>query len=88
MLKKFKTFALKGNMLDMAVGIIIGEVFGTIISSLVKNIIMPPIGMVLKEIDFTEQFILLPVGETPGPHLTLDVTKETGTATSLGLGQA
>ena len=75
MLKEFKTFALKGNMLDMAAGIIIGGAFGTIISSLVKDIIMPPIGLALGGIDFAEQFILLQVGETPGPDLTLDAAR-------------
>jgi len=80
-LKEFKAFALKGNMLDMAVGIIIGGAFGTIISSLVKDIIMPPIGLAMGGIDFAEQFILLRAGETPGPYLTLDAAKEAGAVT-------
>ena len=67
MLKEFKTFALKGNMLDMAVGIIIGGAFGTIISSLVNDVIMPPIGLMLGGIDFAQLFILLQAGETAGP---------------------
>ena len=81
MLKEFKTFALKGNMLDMAVGIIIGGAFGTIVSSLVKDIIMPPIGLAMGGIDFAEQFILLRAGETPGPYLTLDAAREAGAVT-------
>jgi large conductance mechanosensitive channel len=81
MLKEFKEFALKGNMLDMAVGIIIGGAFGTIISSLVKDIIMPPIGLLLGGIDFSELFILLRAGETAPPYLTLDAAKEAGAVT-------
>ena len=81
MLKEFKTFALKGNMLDMAVGIIIGGAFGTIISSLVKDVIMPPIGLALGGIDFAEQFVLLKAGEIPGPYLSLAAAKEAGAVT-------
>ena len=81
MLKEFKTFALKGNMLDMAVGIIIGGAFGTIISSLVNDVIMPPIGLMLGGIDFAQLFILLQAGETAGPYLTLDAAKEAGAVT-------
>ena len=81
MLKEFNEFALKGNMLDMAVGIVIGAAFGTIIGSLVKDIIMPPIGLVMGGIDFAEQFILLKVGETSGPYLTLDAAREAGAVT-------
>ncbi len=81
MLKEFKTFALKGNMLDMAVGIIIGGAFGTIVSSLVKDVIMPPIGLAMGGIDFAEQFILLQAGETAGPYLTLDAAREAGAVT-------
>ena len=81
MLKEFKTFALKGNMLDMATGIIIGGAFGTIISSLVKDIIMPPIGLMMGGIDFAEQFILLSAGDTPPPYLSIDAAKEVGAVT-------
>lgn len=81
MLKEFKLFALKGNMLDMAVGIVIGGAFGTIISSLVNDVIMPPIGLMLGGIDFAQLFILLQEGETVGPYLTLDAAKEAGAVT-------
>ena len=81
MLKEFKTFALKGNMLDMAVGIIIGGAFGTIIGSLVNDVIMPPIGLMLGGIDFAQLFILLQAGETAGPYLTLDAANEAGAVT-------
>ena len=81
MLKEFKTFALNGNMLDMAVGIIIGGAFGTIVGSLVNDVIMPPIGLMLGGIDFAQLFILLQAGETAGPYLTLDAAKEAGAVT-------
>lgn len=59
MLKEFKEFAMRGNVLDMAIGIIIGGAFGTIISSLVKDIIMPPIGLLLGKVDFANFYINL-----------------------------
>ena len=59
MLKEFKEFALKGNVLDMAVGIIIGAAFGKIVSSFVSDVIMPPIGLVLGKVDFNELFLNL-----------------------------
>lgn len=59
MLKEFKEFALRGNVVDMAVGIIIGAAFGKIVSSLVKDVIMPPIGVLLGGVDFTNLFINL-----------------------------
>jgi len=59
MFKEFKKFALKGNVIDLAVGVIIGGAFGKIISSLVSDIIMPPIGMLLNGVDFSELFISL-----------------------------
>ncbi len=59
MLKEFKEFAIKGNMLDMAVGIIIGAAFGKIVTSLVEDIIMPPIGLILGKVDFSSLYINL-----------------------------
>lgn len=59
MLKEFKEFALRGNVLDMAIGIIIGAAFGTVVSSLVKDILMPPIGFLLGKVDFSNLFISL-----------------------------
>ena len=81
MLNEFKKFAIKGNMLDMAVGIVIGAAFGTIISSLVKDIIMPPVGLLLGGVDFAEQFVLLSAGETPGPYVSLAAAQEAGAVT-------
>ena len=81
MLKEFKEFAIKGNMLDMAVGIIIGAAFGTIIQSLVKDIIMPPIGMMLGGVDFSDLFITLQEGAVAGPYGTLAAAQEAGAVT-------
>ena len=81
MMEEFKKFALKGNMLDMAVGIIIGGAFATIIGSLVKDIIMPPIGLMMGDVDFAQQFILLQAGDPAPPYLSLDAAKEAGAVT-------
>ena len=80
MLKEFKEFAVKGNMLDMAVGIIIGAAFGTIIKSLVDDVIMPPIGMMMGGVDFKEMFLTL--GDPSGaPFATLAAAQEAGAVT-------
>ncbi|MDA0313090.1 MAG: large-conductance mechanosensitive channel protein MscL, partial [Gemmatimonadetes bacterium] len=71
----------KGNMLDMAVGIIIGAAFGTIVQSLVKDVIMPPVGMMLGGVNFTDMFITLSEGATAGPYATLDAAQEAGAVT-------
>jgi large conductance mechanosensitive channel len=78
MLKEFKEFAMKGNMMDMAVGIIIGVAFGAIIKSLVADVIMPPIGMLLGNVDFSNIFLVLKEGATAGPYASLDAAKEAG----------
>ena len=82
MLKEFKEFAMKGNMVDMAVGIIIGAAFGVVISSLVDGVFMPVIGLLLGGIDFSNWFI--PLGE--GTFATVEAAKEAGVATiNIGL---
>jgi large-conductance mechanosensitive channel len=63
MLQEFKKFAMRGNVVDMAVGIIIGAAFGKIVSSLVSDIIMPPIGMIMGNVDFSQLFINISGGE-------------------------
>lgn len=79
MLKEFKEFALKGNMMDMAVGIILGGAFGTIIKSLVDDILMPPLGMLTGGIDFTNKFVVLQEGTTTAaPYATLAAAKDAG----------
>ncbi len=81
MLKEFKNFALRGNVVDMAVGIIIGIAFGAIVSSIVNDIIMPPIGLLLGNADFTNLFVVLKDGVTAGPYLSLDAAREAGAVT-------
>ena len=71
MLNDFKAFITRGNVVDMAVGIIIGGAFIGIINSLVKDIIMPPVGLLLGEIDFSNLALVLKQGTPPGPYLTL-----------------
>lgn len=78
MLKEFREFAVKGNVVDMAVGIIIGGAFGTIVSSLVADVIMPPIGLLLGGVDFTDLFLVLK-GE--GPFNTLAEATAAGAVT-------
>ena len=63
MLNEFKNFAMRGNVVDMAVGIIIGAAFGKIVSSLVSDVIMPPIGMILGNVDFSDLVFVLGEGE-------------------------
>jgi large conductance mechanosensitive channel len=81
MLKEFKEFALRGNVLDMAVGIIIGAAFGTIVTSLVNDIIMPPIGLLLGRVDFANLFIQLQEGKTAGPYASLVDAQAAGAVT-------
>ena len=81
MLKEFKEFAVKGNMVDMAVGIIIGGAFGTIVKSLVDDVIMPPIGLALGGVDFANLFAVLKEGGTPGPYETVAAAAEAGAVT-------
>jgi large conductance mechanosensitive channel len=80
-LKEFKEFAVKGNMLDMAVGIIIGAAFGTIIKSLVDDVLMPPIGMLLGGVDFKEFFFILSDPAAAAPYATLAAAQEAGAVT-------
>jgi len=81
MLKEFKEFAMRGNVVDMAVGIIIGAAFGKIVDSLVKDVIMPPIGLLLGRVDFSNLFLVLREGKTAGPYLTLDAAQKAGAVT-------
>ncbi|MGH8127894.1 MAG: large-conductance mechanosensitive channel protein MscL [Gammaproteobacteria bacterium] len=80
-LKEFREFAVKGNAIDMAVGIVIGVAFGLIIKSLVADIIMPPIGLAIGHIDFKNLFWVLHVGHTPGPYHTVAEAAKAGAVT-------
>ena len=81
MLQEFKKFAMRGNVVDMAVGIIIGGAFGTIVKSLVADVIMPPIGLLLGGVDFSNLFLTLKEGATAGPYSSLAVAQEAGAVT-------
>ena len=81
MLNDFKTFVMRGNVVDLAVGVIIGAAFGAITKSLVDEVIMPPIGLALGGIDFSNMFVVLKEGAAPGPYPTLDAAKEAGAVT-------
>lgn len=85
MLKEFKEFAMKGNMIDLAIGVVIGAAFGAIVSSLVDDIFMPIIGLIIGGVDFSNLFIVLSnPGDVPVP--SLEVAKEAGVATlNIGL---
>jgi large conductance mechanosensitive channel len=80
-MKDFKAFIMKGNLVDMAVGIVIGIAFGLVISSLVKDVIMPPIGLSLGNVDFQNLFAILKEGATPGPYASLDAAQKAGAVT-------
>ena len=81
MLKEFKEFAVKGNVLDMAVGIIIGAAFGTVVKSLVADVMMPPIGLLLGGVDFSNLFVTVSQGSVAGPYETLAAAQEAGAVT-------
>jgi large conductance mechanosensitive channel len=81
MLKEFKEFAMRGNVVDMAVGIIIGSAFSTIVRSLVDDILMPPIGLLFGDVDFTNYFAVLKAGSPAGPYETIAAAQEAGAVT-------
>lgn len=85
MLKEFKEFAMRGNVVDMAVGIIIGGAFGTIVKSLVDDVLMPPLGLLLGGVDFSNFFVVLKEGNPPGPYTALADAKAAG-AVSINYG--
>ncbi len=80
-LKEFKEFALRGNVIDMAVGLIIGAAFGTIVKSLVNDVLMPPIGLLLGGVDFANLFLLLKPGDPVGPYSSLAEAQAAGAVT-------
>jgi large conductance mechanosensitive channel len=87
MFKEFRQFAMRGNVVDMAVGIIIGGAFGTIVKSLVDDVIMPPIGLMLGNVDFTNLFVVLKQGtKAAGPYTNLVEAHAAG-AVTLNYGQ-
>jgi large conductance mechanosensitive channel len=81
MFKEFKDFAMRGNVVDMAVGIVIGAAFGKIISSVVADIMMPPIGLLLGGVDFSNLYVVLKEGGKAGPYLALTDAQAAGAVT-------
>lgn len=81
MLKEFKEFAMRGNVVDVAVGIIIGVAFGAIVTSFVGDVLMPILGLALGGADFSNLFVQLKEGATPGPYASLAAAKEAGAVT-------
>ncbi len=80
-LQEFKEFAVKGNVVDLAVGLIIGAEFGKIVNSLVTDVIMPPIGLIVGNVDFKNLFVVLKSGTTEGPYATLVDAQKAGAIT-------
>jgi len=86
MLKDFKAFIMRGNVVDMAVGVVIGASFGGIVKSLVDDVLMPPIGLLLGRVDFSNLYLILREGTAPGPYAALAEAKRAGAVTlNLGL---
>lgn len=81
LIKDFQAFIMRGNVVDMAVGIIIGMAFGSIVNSLVKDIIMPPIGLLLGKIDFSNLAAVIKQGTPPGPYTSLAAAQAAGAVT-------
>ncbi len=81
MLKEFKEFALRGNVMDMAIGIIMGAAFGAIVTSLVNDVIMPPVGLMLGGVDFAGILFVLKAGNPPPPYATAAAAKAAGAVT-------
>ncbi len=78
MWSEFKEFAIKGNVVDLAVGLVIGAAFATIVSTLVDGVIMPVVGLLIGGVDFTNIFTVLQEGATPAPYATLAAAQEAG----------
>ena len=86
MLKEFREFAMRGNVVDMAVGVVVGAAFGAIVTSLVNDVVMPPVGLLLGGVDFSNLFVVLKEGvKAPGPYATLADAKA-ASAVTLNIG--
>lgn len=81
MLKEFKAFALKGSMVDMTIGVIVGTALGAVAKSLVTDVIMPPIGLLLGNVDFSNLFLVLKEGSPSGPYLSPEQARTAGAVT-------
>ena len=81
MFKEFREFIKRGNVMDLAVAVIIGAAFGKIVTTLVEGVIMPPIGLALGKTDFTNLFVVLRPGAQAGPYATLEAAQKAGAVT-------
>ena len=81
MFKEFREFAVRGNVMDMAVGLVLGAAFGAIVKSFVDDVLMPPLGLLTGGMDFADQFVLLRAGDPPGPYPSLEQAKAAGAVT-------
>jgi len=81
MFRDFREFAVRGNVIDMAVGIIVGIAFGVVVKSLVDDVIMPPIGLLVGKVDFGNLYVTLKAGVPPGPYETLATAQQAGAVT-------
>jgi large conductance mechanosensitive channel len=81
MLKDFRAFIARGNLVDLAVAVVVGAAFGAVIKSFVDDVVMPPIGLLLGGVDFTNLFVVLKEGTTPPPYATLAEAKAAGAVT-------
>jgi len=84
MLEEYKKFALRGNVVDMAIGIIIGAAFNGVVQSLVKDVLTPPLGLLVGDVDFSNLFLVVQEGATPGPYPTLEAAQTAGAVTING----
>ena len=78
MFQEFKEFAVKGNVIDLAVGLVLGAAFGTIVSTLVDGVIMPAVGLLIGGVDFANIFTVLQEGTPAGPYATVEAAQEAG----------
>jgi large conductance mechanosensitive channel len=85
MFKEFKEFAMKGNVMDLAVAVVIGAAFGAIVNSLVADVVMPLVGMLTGGVDFSNWFVVLKEGKVPGPYVSLAAAKA-ASAVTLNIG--
>ncbi|MWV54298.1 large-conductance mechanosensitive channel protein MscL [Chlorobium phaeovibrioides] len=81
MMKQFKEFAVRGNVVDMAVGIIVGGAFGKLVNTLVSDVMMPPLGFLTGGVDFANLYFVLSEGSTPGPYAALEQARAAGAVT-------
>jgi len=84
-MNEFKKFVMRGNVIDMAVGIIIGGAFTKIVNSMVADVMMPPLGLLIGKVDFSNWFVVIKQGTTAGPYATIAEAQSAG-ATTMNLG--